>query len=319
MRDPTHQAAQTVLARGFHFEEVAAADPESLAEQVVQWAAALEESVYAVPGNAVEAPETLPLLRIAAAGGVEVEIVPAVREVDLALSSDALALAHAAGEAARAGSAFARLVSLMARLRAPGGCPWDREQTHSSLANHLLEEAYETLDAIDRGDMVHLEEELGDLLLQIVFHSEIAHEEGHFEAADVAEELIAKLVQRHPHVFGDAVVESARDVVVRWEALKHEQKGRASLTEEIPKNLPALLYAHKVQRRIAGATAEFRSSADAIVELAKAAEEGGDQEAVVGDLLYEVVALAMRAGVDPEGALRKRAAARLRGREGGAG
>lgn len=215
------------------------------------------------------------------------------------------------GTSARAGEAFARLVEVMARLRAPGGCPWDRRQTHKSLANHLLEETYETLDAIDRGDVDSLREELGDLLLQVVFHAEIALEDGRFGAAEVAEELIDKLVERHPHVFGDASVRDADDVVVNWELLKHEKKDRASLAEEIPSGLPALLMAHKVQRRVAGATGKFQASASRISSLAEQLEGTPDPDSLVGEILYEAVALAMRSGVDPEGALRRRSLSEL--------
>lgn len=214
----------------------------------------------------------------------------------------------AAEEAAdRAAEAFVRLVSVMARLRAPGGCPWDARQTHSSLAIHLLEEAHETLAAIDRGDSEELEEELGDLLLQIVFHAEIARGDGHFEVADVVDGLVEKLVRRHPHVFGDAKAETADDVVVQWESLKHEQKGRAEIAEGIPRSLPALLLAHKVQRRLAGQSARFEASAERISEMAPSVTEAPDPEEAVGALLYEVVALAQSAGVDPEGALRRHA------------
>jgi MazG family protein len=209
--------------------------------------------------------------------------------------------------AERAAEAFARLVSVMATLRAPGGCPWDARQTHASLAIHLLEEAHETLDAIDRGDAGQLEEELGDLLLQIVFHAEIARGEGHFEIADVVDALVDKLVRRHPHVFGDAVAETADDVVVQWETLKHEQKGRADIAEGIPRALPALLLAHKVQRRLAGQNARFEASAERISEMASSLKEAPDAGETVGALLYEVVALAQSAGVDPEGVLRRHA------------
>jgi tetrapyrrole methylase family protein/MazG family protein len=124
------------------------------------------------------------------------------------------------GAAGRAGPAFEKLVAIMARLRAPGGCPWDAEQTHQSLAVHLLEEAYETLDAIDSGNMHDLEEELGDLLLQVVFHAEIAAETGGFEIGDVVDGLVTKLVDRHPHVFGEVQVRGSADVVANWETLK---------------------------------------------------------------------------------------------------
>src|SRR5438876_7403154 len=116
------------------------------------------------------------------------------------------------------------LVRVMARLRGPGGCPWDLEQTHQSLARHLLEETHETLEAIDQGDPDRLREELGDVLLQVVFHAEMARQEGTFDVDDVAESITAKLIRRHPHVFGDVEVESTAEVLVNWERIKAEEK-----------------------------------------------------------------------------------------------
>lgn len=204
-----------------------------------------------------------------------------------------------------AGPAFERLVAVMARLRAPGGCPWDAEQTHRSLAVHLLEEAHETLDAIDSGNMVDLEEELGDLLLQVVFHAEIAGEAGHFEIGDVIDGLVTKLVDRHPHVFGEVQVSGSAEVVSNWESLKKQQKGRTTLEEGLPKGLPALIYAHKVLRRVSGAGHGYPASPGRLAEGAAAMGNEVTEEAV-GDLLMEVVALAGAAGIDPEGALRRR-------------
>jgi MazG family protein len=209
------------------------------------------------------------------------------------------------GAAERAGPAFQKLVAIMARLRAPAGCPWDAEQTHQSLAVHLLEEAYETLDAIDSGNMHDLEEELGDLLLQVVFHAEIAAETGGFEIGDVVDGLVKKLVDRHPHVFGEVQVGGSADVVANWETLKKAQKGRTSLDEGLPKGLPALVYAHKVLRRVSGVGHEFDASPQRLAKLSEAL--GGEvTEETVGDLLLEVVAMAGTAGIDPEGALRRR-------------
>ncbi len=193
----------------------------------------------------------------------------------------------------------------MARLRAPGGCPWDAEQTHESLAVHLLEEAHETLDAIDSGNMVDLAEELGDLLLQVVFHAEIAAESGSFEIGDVVDGLVRKLVDRHPHVFGEVQVRGSADVVANWETLKKEQKGRTSLSEGLPKGLPALIHAHKVLRRVSGVGHEFDASPERLTQLSTAVGAEITEE-TVGDLLLEAVALAGAAGIDPEGALRRR-------------
>lgn len=198
----------------------------------------------------------------------------------------------------------------MARLRAPGGCPWDREQTHSSISLNLLEEAYETVDAIDRGDMDHLAEELGDLLLQVVFHAQMAAEEGNFDITRVIKELSAKLINRHPHVFSDEQVGTAAEVLANWEAIKRAEKGRTEIGEGIPRGLPALVYAHKVLRRLAGAGKEYQPSPARLRDLA-ARMETGLSEDLVGDLLFEAAALARSSSIDPEGALRKKASTEL--------
>jgi tetrapyrrole methylase family protein/MazG family protein len=207
------------------------------------------------------------------------------------------------------------LLRVMHRLRGPDGCPWDLEQTHQSLGRHLLEEAHETLEAIDSGDPDGLRDELGDLLLQIVFHSEMARQEGTFDVDDVAEGIVRKLIRRHPHVFGDVEVESAAEVLVNWERIKTEEKGEHPLDEDIPASLPALARAAKVQRRAAGFGFDWRSS-DGAVE--KVREELGELEGEVaggapsarieeelGDLLFAVAALGRRLNLDPETALRK--------------
>lgn len=169
-----------------------------------------------------------------------------------------------------------------------------------------MEEAFETLDAIDSGSMVDLREELGDLLLQVVFHSEIAGESGHFDAADVIDDLITKLIDRHPHVFGEVLVSSSAEVVANWEAIKHQQKARTSLSEGLPKGLPALIYAHKVIRRASGVGFEPAAGTKRLEELSRTVSSAPSDDAV-GALLLEVVALAGRAGIDPEGALRRQA------------
>ncbi|MBW3589219.1 MAG: MazG family protein [Actinobacteria bacterium] len=309
-----HKVLQAILARGFHFELVPA-DPEKIAPHLIEAVEGHGEVVYACPGQVFESPEVISITRLAAERGVAVEVVPAVSDWELVTAADSATAAHSGPQAIRAGSAFTRLVSVMARLRAPDGCPWDREQTHASLAIHLLEEAHETLDAIDRGDMRDLEEELGDLLLQIVFHAEIADESDDFEAADVVDGLVNKLIHRHPHIFGDVDVSSSQDVVVNWEALKHEQKERASIAEGIPSGLPALLFANKVQRRIAGQSREFDLDPSQTLTLAARLVEDGkgeSSEEILGELLYHVVAVAQSMGLDPEGSLRKEAARRLR-------
>jgi XTP/dITP diphosphohydrolase len=213
------------------------------------------------------------------------------------------------------GSHFPDLVRVMAELRAPGGCPWDAEQTHRSLARHLLEEAHEALAAIDSDDLDALKDELGDVLLQVVFHSEIAQEEGAFDVDDVTDSLIAKLVRRHPHVFGEVEVSGADEVLANWEKLKASEGERAHLEEGIPETLPALARAAKVQRR---AEAEGRAPLDpsAVTEIAQARlAEGRDAmnqenaERSIGDLLFAIVALARSSGVDAESALRRKTSA----------
>jgi MazG family protein len=169
-----------------------------------------------------------------------------------------------------------------------------------------VEEAHETLDAIDSGNMEDLKEELGDLLLQIVFHSEIAAEGGHFEVSSVVDDLVGKLVERHPHVFGEVQVSGSAEVVANWEALKKQHKGRTLLSEGLPKGLPALIYAHKVIRRASGVGFELTPSAERLRLLADAAGEKVSDESI-GALLLEAVALAGGAGIDPEGALRRSA------------
>ncbi|MGH2772889.1 MAG: MazG family protein, partial [Actinomycetota bacterium] len=161
-------------------------------------------------------------------------------------------MSEPAPAAEKARDPFVRLVETMQRLRGPDGCPWDREQDHASISLNLIEEAYETVDAIDRQDDADLKEELGDLLLQVVFHAEIARGEGRFDIGGVIEELVDKLIARHPHVFaGRSAADGPPDaaaVLANWEAIKRQQKGRQSLHEGIPPGLPALVYAHKVLR-----------------------------------------------------------------------
>lgn len=185
------------------------------------------------------------------------------------------------------------LVAVMDRLRAE--CPWDREQTHESLARYLLEEAYETLEAIETGDRAHLREELGDLLLQVIFHARLAaeHADDPWDVDDVAAGIVAKLVRRHPHVFAGLAVEDAAEVESNWERLKAAEKQRESVLAGVPPTLPALARADKLLARASRA-----GLAD--VELSAAA----DDSAVVGDRLLAVVREAAVAGVDPEQALR---------------
>lgn len=205
----------------------------------------------------------------------------------------------------------------MARLRSADGCPWDREQTHATLAPYLLEEAHETVDAIAREDADALRGELGDVLLQVVFHAQIAREAGRFDSAAVVHGLVQKLLDRHPHVFGDLHLGTAREVLAHWEAIKRREAPGRTIADGIPKTMPALSQAQKLLRRsgahgteepgtVAGAVQSVRARLEAaaarLTKLGNAASD--DREDAVGDLLFAIVALAAVAGVDAETALR---------------
>ena len=211
----------------------------------------------------------------------------------------------------RGGERLLDLVRVMARLRGPGGCPWDHEQTHRSLARHLLEETHEVLEAIDTEDRERLREELGDLLLQVAFHAQMAADDGAWDVDDVAEGIVHKLIRRHPHVFGDVEVSGADEVLVNWERIKQEEKGEHDVEHDIPPTLPALARAAKVQRRAAGRGFERRSRESAIAALREEVEEleratnPVDVEEEVGDVLFATVAVARQHGIDAESALRR--------------
>lgn len=216
---------------------------------------------------------------------------------------DALTAAHGAGVARAAGGSFARLAAIMARLRSVDGCPWDREQTHKSLEVHLLEEAHEVLDAIDRGAITEdLEEELGDLLLQVVFHAQLALDDGRFDVAGVARSIAAKLLHRHPHVFGDIEVADADEVVANWETLKRAEKQRSDPFEGMPSGLPALVAAAKTQKR--ATSLGFKVSETEAIDAVRSVLGSEMDEPAVGRALFWLVALARRQGIDPESALR---------------
>ena len=185
-------------------------------------------------------------------------------------------------------------------------CPWDREQTHATLGGHLLEEAYETVESIDSGDPAHLCEELGDLLFQVVFHAVLGAEAGEFNLADVARGIHDKLVLRHPHVFGDVRAETAGQVTANWDRIKQAEKGRDSVMDGIPRALPSLLYAAKVQRRAASVGFDWDSVEGAYPkveeELAELRADPSEEE--LGDLLFAVVNVARHLGLEPEAAMR---------------
>ncbi|MFQ6116898.1 MAG: MazG nucleotide pyrophosphohydrolase domain-containing protein [Candidatus Bipolaricaulia bacterium] len=195
-----------------------------------------------------------------------------------------------------AGERFERLLGLMARLRAPQGCPWDRAQTHDSLKGMLLEEAYEAIAAIEEGSPEGLKGELGDLLLHIVFHAQIAAEAGEFTIEDVIDELNEKLIRRHPHVFGGRREESVARIRARWEEIKQGEGKRV----EVGERLPALLAARKVQERLSNLD-RGEVGCDGLEELLGP----GEPEEEVGRLLFRVVALARELEVEPELALRR--------------
>jgi nucleoside triphosphate diphosphatase len=210
---------------------------------------------------------------------------------------------------------FARLVEIMARLRAPGGCPWDREQTFDTIKPYLLEETYEVLDSIDARDWDGLAEELGDLLLQSVFFAQMASEEGRFDIADSLHAINSKLVRRHPHVFADGDAKTPDDVKRKWDEIKAAEKPRPKgLLTGISRSFPALVEAQQIASRAAGAGFDWRNVEEVLEKLREelaeldAARRSESQAAVeeeVGDLLFVIVNVARFLKVDPEQALRK--------------
>jgi MazG family protein len=206
-----------------------------------------------------------------------------------------------------------RLRTIVARLRAPDGCPWDREQTHSSLRGDLLEEAYEVVETIDSGDDLHFREELGDLLLQVVMHSQLAEEEGRFDLDEVATLIADKLVRRHPHVFGEMRLGDSESVLKQWDEIKREERGfETSAMDGVSQALPALMRAEKVQKRAARVGFDWSELGPVLAKIREEIEEvageieSGDHGALggeIGDLLFSVVNLARKLKIDPEIAL----------------
>jgi tetrapyrrole methylase family protein / MazG family protein len=205
---------------------------------------------------------------------------------------------------------LAALVDIVRRLRSPDGCPWDREQTHGSLRATLLEEAYEVLEAIDEGSMPKLREELGDVLLQVLMQAEIAGEAREFSLGDVADSVREKLIRRHPHVFGDVKVSGADEVVRNWEALKAKEYGRESALDGVQWSLPALQWAWSLQRRAANVGFDWPAVEGALekvgeeLEELRAAPTVEAREGEFGDLLFTMVNVARKLGINPEDALR---------------
>jgi tetrapyrrole methylase family protein/MazG family protein len=287
---------------------------------------AAQSSAPPLPGRAAHAHDAIALLRalypsdhmVAGLDGAPDTSVGALTASELASAAHFLpALVGEANTASPHG-----LPWLVARLRAPDGCPWDREQTHQSLAKFLLEEAHEVYDALDAGSTPDLAEELGDLLLQIVLHAQYAAEDGVFDLTDVYRQVMTKIVRRHPHVFGDVVAESAADVLRNWEQIKATERlangsSRKAATADMPaafaglsRSLPALAYAQEMQERAASLGYDWP---DIVGILDKVVEEAGElsratddieRREEVGDLLLVIVNLARRLGVDAESALR---------------
>jgi tetrapyrrole methylase family protein / MazG family protein len=212
------------------------------------------------------------------------------------------------------GKELDRFVDIVARLRAPGGCPWDREQNNKSILSCLLDEAYEFFEAVDENDNHKMCEELGDLLLQVVLHAQITKDEGRFDLEDVAEEIADKLIRRHPHVFGDATVGSSNEVIHNWERIKKGEKAhRKYLVDDIPETLPALFKAEKIQRRVAKAgfdwkditpvldkvEEEFREFREALL---KGDHKNAEEE--LGDILFALVNVGRHKRISAEDALR---------------
>lgn len=213
-----------------------------------------------------------------------------------------------------AADALHRLLEIMARLRAPDGCPWDREQTLETLRAYLIEEAYEVLEAIDSGDVDAHREELGDLLLQVVFQAQIRAEAGEFAFADVATAIADKLVRRHPHVFGESAEDTPEAVKASWEAIKAQEragkKSRVSRLDGVPKHMPALHQAFRIGEKAAAAGFDWPSAAGAWAKLdeeldeLRSAKTAADVEEELGDVLFATCNVARHLGRDPENALR---------------
>ena len=202
-----------------------------------------------------------------------------------------------------------RLLRIMARLRSPTGCPWDREQTHRTIRHNLIEETYEALDALDSGNQAAFRDELGDILLQVVFHSQIASEAGQFDFDGVAQTIAEKLLRRHPHVFGKGRAATSREVLQQWESIKKTEKKSNSIYAEVPRSLPALLKADKIQRQASRVGFDWKKVNDVVAKVeeelreVKAALASGNRRQVaeeLGDLLFATVNLARFEKFDPE-------------------
>jgi MazG family protein len=308
-----------VQAAPFHGASLLRGVPEAV-EAAADFAAG-GDATLGVPGHPMLDMPGLPhLLRALELRGITVELVPGMPRAALSAAAGSpllplppVALHHSWDE----------LVEIMARLRAC--CPWDMEQTHETLLPYLVEEAHEVVEAVDERDPKKLCEELGDLLLQIVFHSQIATEKGQFAVADVIDALANKMIRRHPHVFGDARISTAQEQMKSWELLKTQEasiKHRESLLDGIPKSLPSLLGSQRLQEKAATVGFDWPKSNGVVEKLQEEVDElrdavnGGARDRMrdeLGDVLFTIVNLARRLGVDAEAALRG-ANVRFRGR-----
>ncbi|MFI5395115.1 MAG: nucleoside triphosphate pyrophosphohydrolase [Candidatus Binatia bacterium] len=213
--------------------------------------------------------------------------------------------------------AFAELVRIMERLRGPGGCPWDREQTHQSIKPYLIEEAYEVAEAIEENDTDELQAELGDLLLQIVFHAEMARAAGLFTIEDVVRGISAKMIRRHPHVFGDTTVKDSDEVLRNWARIKaEERRGREdrSTVSGVPRALPALLRSHRLSEKASGVGFDWERAGEVLdkareefaeLEAALQLADPAEVEAELGDLLFALTSLGRHLGIHAEDALHR--------------
>ena len=219
---------------------------------------------------------------------------------------------------------FKELVDIIAKLRSEDGCPWDREQTHETLKTGIIEEAYEVVETIDGKDDEKLEEELGDLLMQILLNAQIAKDEGNFDINGVIQRISEKLIRRHPHVFGDLQVKDSQEIMRNWDRIKSEErasKDENSLMDGIPVNLPALMQARKVQSRASRVGFDWDKAEDVLKKVEEEVSElkegisNSDQESIkeeIGDILFSIVNLSRFLNVEPEGALRQTTAKFIR-------
>ncbi len=214
-------------------------------------------------------------------------------------------------------SAMEDLRKTIALLRAPGGCPWDQEQTHATLVRCLIDECSELIDTIDRMDLPHMREELGDVLIQVIFHAQLAEEAGKFDLEDVAREVNEKLIRRHPHVFGDGKLDTSDQVITQWEAIKAQEKGvngnvagaAASVFKDQPPRLPSIMFAEAIWKQIE----KKKLPVEGLVDVAQVNALGAQlDEAMLGRMLFELTAASRAKGLDPEGALRLHTAKLMR-------